>query len=62
MNHPLEIRGEHSVFVEPTSELGPFFRIAAIDGQTRLSILVLGILKVAGHFLCWKRSKVIDVI
>lgn len=36
---------------EPARELGPLIGVAAIDGQTRLSILVLGILQVTGYFL-----------
>lgn len=36
---------------KPAGELVPLARVAAIDGQTRLGVLVLGIFKVRGDFL-----------
>lgn len=42
---------------EPAGELGPLVRVATIDGQTRLSILVLGILQVTGYFLVYTKVK-----
>lgn len=57
MNHPLEVGGEDSVLDKPAGELGPLVGVAAVDGQTRLGILVLGILQVAGYFLVYKKVK-----
>ena len=51
LDHPLEVGRENTVLVEPASQLGPLSRVATIDGQAGLSILVFGILKITGHFL-----------
>ena len=51
MDHPLEVWGVDSVLDEPAGERGPLGGLAAVDGQTRLGILVLGILQVARYFL-----------
>lgn len=51
LNHPLEVRGEDSVLDEPAGELGPLVGVAAVDGQTGLSILVFSFLQVTSYFL-----------
>lgn len=51
LNHPLEVWGEDSVLDEPPGELGPLVGVAAIDGQTGLSVLVFSVLQVTGYFL-----------
>lgn len=51
LNHPFEVRGEDSVLDKPAGQFGPLIRVAAVDGKTRLGVLVLGILQVTGHFL-----------
>ena len=42
---------------KPTREFGPLIGVAAVDGQTRLSVLVLGILQVSGYFLVYTKVK-----
>ena len=51
LDHPLEVGREDPVSDEPAGQLGPLGGVAAVDGQTRLRILVLSILQVAGYFL-----------
>lgn len=51
LNHPFEVRGEDSVLDKPAGQFGPLIRVATVDGETRLSVLVLGILQVTGYFL-----------
>lgn len=46
-----------SVLDEPAGELVPFSGVATVDGQTRLSILVLGILQVTSYFLVYAKVK-----
>lgn len=43
---------------KPARQLVPLDRVAAIDREARLGILVLGILKVTGYFLGQIRSQV----
>lgn len=38
---------------KPAGELVPLNRVAAIDGQARLGVLVLGLFKVRGYFLVY---------
>lgn len=57
LNHPFKVRGEYSVPDEPVGELAPLIWVAAIDGQTWLSILVLGILQITGYFLIYTKVK-----
>lgn len=42
---------------KPTRELVPLAGVATIDGQARLSILVLGVLQVTGYFLVYTKVK-----
>jgi len=56
LNHPFEVRGEDSVLDEPAGELGPLGGVAAVDGQARLSILVLGVFQVIGYFLVYPKA------
>lgn len=58
LNHPFEVWWEDSVLDKPARQLVPLSRVAAIDGEARLGILVLGILKVTGYFLGQIRSHV----
>lgn len=51
LNHPFQVRGEDSVLDKPAGQFGPLIRVATVDGETRLSVLVLGILQVTGYFL-----------
>lgn len=46
------------MFDKPARQLVPLDRVAAIDREARLSILVLVILKVTGYFLGQIRNKV----
>ena len=55
LNHPFKVRGEDSVLDEPAGELAPLIGLAAIDGQTRFSVLVLSILQVTGYFLVYTK-------
>lgn len=57
LNHPFQVWGVDSVLDEPGGELGPLVRVAAVDGQTRLSILVLSFLQVTGYFLVYTEVK-----
>lgn len=59
LDHPLKVWGEDSVLDEPAGQFGPLARVATIDGKTRLSVLVLGILQVTGYFLVWTMFKTI---
>lgn len=60
LDHPFEVGGEDSVLDEPAGELVPLGRVAAVDGQTRLSILVLGVLQVTGYFLV--HTEIMEII
>lgn len=51
LNHPFKVWREDSVLDKPAGQLVPLVGVAAIDRQTRLGVLVLGILKVTGYFL-----------
>lgn len=51
LNHPFEVGGEDSVLDKPAGQFVPLVGVAAVDGETRLSVLVLGILQVTGYFL-----------
>lgn len=53
LNHPFKVWGENSVLDKPARQLVPLIRVAAIDRQTRLCVLVLSILKVTGYFLVY---------
>lgn len=57
LNHPLEVWGVDSVLDEPAGQFGPLVGVAAVDGQTRLSVLVLGILQVTGYFLVYTKVR-----
>lgn len=57
LNHPFEVWWEDSVLDKPARQLVPLGRVAAIDREARLGILVLGILKVTGYFLGQIRSQ-----
>lgn len=57
LNHPFEVWGEDSVLDEPAGQLVPLIGVATVDGQTRLSILILGILQVTGYFLVCTKVK-----
>lgn len=61
LNHPFEVRGEDSVLDKPAGQFGPLNRVAAVDGKTRLGVLVLGILQVTGHFLVCTTCKTYGV-
>lgn len=58
LNHPLEVRGEDSVFDEPVGQLVPLTGAGTIDGETGLSILVLGIFQVIGYFLSYAEVQI----
>lgn len=51
LDHPFKVWGEDSVLDKPAGQLVPLARVAAIDRQTRLGILVLGLFKITGYFL-----------
>ncbi len=57
LDHPLEVWGVDSVLDEPAGELVPLIGVATVDGQTRLRILILGILQVTGYFLVYTNVK-----
>lgn len=57
LNHPFEVWREDSVLDEPAGQLVPLTGVGTIDGQTRLSILILGILQVTGYFLVCTKVK-----
>lgn len=57
LNHPFEVWGEDSVLDKPARELVPLGGVGAVDGQTRLSVLVLGILQVTGDLLVYTKVK-----
>lgn len=52
------MRREDSVLDEPARELVPLAGVAAIDGETRLSVLVLSILQVTGYFLVHTKGRI----
>ena len=60
LNHPLEVGGEDSVPDEPAGELAPLVGLAAVDGETGLGELVLGILQVTGYFLVYRKGRESD--
>lgn len=57
LNHPFEVWGVNPVPDEPVRELVPLVGVAAINGQTGLSILVLGFLEIIGYFLVFPKIK-----
>lgn len=61
LNHPFEVWGEDSVLDKPAGQLRPLIGVATVDGETRLSVLVLSILQVIGYFLvCMKGGSDLD--
>jgi hypothetical protein len=51
LDHPCHVRAVDAVADKPGGEFAPLVRTAAIDGQTGLRMLVLGLHQVASHLL-----------
>ena len=51
LGDPLHVGGVHLVLEEPGGQVLPFVSRAAVDGQARLSVLVLTLLQLVCHFL-----------
>lgn len=51
LDHPCHVGAVDAVLDKPGGEFAPLLRTAAIDGQTRLSVLVLGFHQVCTDLL-----------